>query len=73
MTKGMTMATTAPDTKPDPDEYIVHWAQWFTITYWRLFNAPAGTDERRKAWNLHDKASKTLIHSVGIADPGSQP
>lgn len=60
------MLPETPDTKPEPDEYVVHWAQWFTITYWRLFNAPAGTDERRKAYNLHDQASKTLIHSVGI-------
>ena len=64
------MLPETPDTKPDPDEYIVHWAQWFTITYWELFNAPAGTPERRKAYNLHDQAGKTLVHSVGIADMG---
>lgn len=65
------MLPETPDTKPDPDEYIVHWAQWFTITYWRLFNAPAGTDERRKAHNLHSQAGQNLIHSVGIADTGA--
>ena len=62
------MTTNTTQTTPDPDEYIVHWAQWFTITYWRLFNAPAGTDERRKAYNLHNDASKQLRHSVGIAE-----
>lgn len=65
------MTTPTPHTKPDPDEFIVHWAQWFTITYWRLFNAPAGTDERRKAYNLHSQAEQQLRHSVGIANTES--
>lgn len=63
------MTTPTPDTKPEPDEFVVHWAQWFAITYWALFNAPAGTDERRQAYNIHQQASKQLIHSVGIANP----
>lgn len=54
--------------KPDPDEFIVHWAQWFSITYWRLLETPAGTDERRRAYNLHDQAGKNLVHSVGISN-----
>lgn len=62
------MLPETPDTKPDPDEYIIHWAQWFTITYWRMFNAPAGTDERRRAYKLHDQAGQSLRHSVGISD-----
>jgi hypothetical protein len=57
-----------PETKPDSDEFIIHWAQWFNITYWRLFNAPVGTNERRRAFMLHDQAQKNLIHSVGIAN-----
>lgn len=62
------MLPDTPDTKPECNEFIVHWAQWFTITYWRLFNAPAGTDERRHAYNIHQQASKQLIHSVGISN-----
>lgn len=52
--------------KQQPTEFIIHWAQWFTITHWRLFNAPAGTDERRKAYNVHAAAGQQLINAVGI-------
>ena len=60
------MTTNITPNAPDSDEFVVHWAQWFAITYWRLLNTPADTDERRAAFNLHNKAGQSLIHSTGI-------
>ncbi len=61
---------TTENTPPTPasPEDIVHWAQWFTITYWRLLATPAGTNERRKAYVLHTKAGESVIHSTGITE-----
>ena len=49
-------------------EFTLHWAQWWGITLARLLNAPVGTDERRKAYNLHETAKSQLAYSLGFPD-----
>jgi hypothetical protein len=57
-----------PALTPDPDDYIVHWAQWWAITWQNLLDTAAGTTERSKANKLHEAAKGNLRHSLGIAD-----
>jgi hypothetical protein len=57
-----------PTMKPDPDDYIVHWAQWWGITWQNLLDTAAGTIDRSKANKLHQAACGNLRHSLGIAE-----
>lgn len=58
----------APTLTPDPDDYIVHWAQWWAITEQNLIGSPCGTIDRSKANKLHEAAKGNLRHSLGIAE-----
>lgn len=64
----MAIEIPAPTHTPDPDDYIVHWAQWWSITEQNLLGAPSGTLDRIKANKLHEAAKGNLRHSLGIAD-----
>lgn len=64
----MTQETVSTVQKPDSDEYIVHWAQWWGITLVRVLGTTSGTPERVRAYDVHQDAKGTLMHCLGLAE-----
>ena len=60
------MLPETPVTKPAPDGYIVHWAQWWGITEQALLGLAVGADDRRQAVREHELAKQNLRNSLGI-------
>ena len=60
--------TENPEMKPEPIEYIAHWAMYWAITERLLLGAPSGTIERSRANKLHEAAKGNLRHSLGLAE-----
>lgn len=60
--------TDVPDNKPQSDEFIVHWAQWWAITEQLFLGLPIGTAERKWANTQHEQAKRNLRDSLGYSE-----